>query len=318
MGSQGLLAPIGSSVDVVRRLVGLQAQDDWVAKYALRPRATSIDESGLIRTWVMRGTLHVVSKEDAGWLVALLGPRFIAKQRGRRNQLGLTDEMLTQALPIVRDVVPATRDEIAAAVRARGIDLPGGQAEAHLVAVAAMSGLIHRVPAGFARLTAKSSPVDDPLRELARRYLDGYGPAEPADFAAWSGLPLTDARRAMADLPHTAPGAPAADLLNGAGAPAVRLEQPEPVEAPGGLPPRMLGHFDPWLLGYKDRSFTLDPAHALHIQRGGGFLQPVILVNGRVAGTWSRSARDGGKITITSFGGKLPDLTSEIAALAAL
>jgi hypothetical protein len=310
MARQGLVSPIGSSRDVVRHLVGLQAQDDWVAKYALRPRATSIDESGLIRTWVMRGTLHVVSKEDAGWLVALLGPRFIAKQRGRRYQLGLTDEILKKALPIVRDVVPATREEIAAAVRARGIDLPGEQAEAHLVAVAAMSGLIHRVAAGFARLTAEASTVDDPLRELARRYVAGYGPAAPEDFAAWSGLPLTEARQAMADLvPELAEaGQVPSDSVD---APVVLPSLPEP----GDLPLRMLGHFDPWLLGYKDRSFTLDPAHAKHIQRGGGFLQPLILVDGRVAGTWSR---DGKKIAVTSFGGKLPDLTDEIDALSAL
>src|SRR5262245_24724645 len=145
MHSQGLDTPVGGVRDVVHRLVGLQAQDDWVAAYAIRPRASSDVDSaavdrapGLIRTWVMRGTLHLATQEAAGWLVALLGPRFIAGGRGRRAQLGLTDDLLKRALPVVRDAVPATRAEIAAAVRKRGLDLAAGQAEAHLVAVAAM------------------------------------------------------------------------------------------------------------------------------------------------------------------------------------
>jgi hypothetical protein len=295
--TQGLLTPLGGVKDVVHKLVGLQAQDEWVAAYAIRPRASSTVDAaavskgdGLICTWVMRGTLHLVTREDAGWLVALLGPRFIAKQRGRRHQLGLTDELLKQALPVVRDAVPATRAEIAAVVRKRGLDLAEGQAEAHLVAVAAMSGLIHRTPSGYAPLPPSRKGPDDPLRELARRYLAGYAPAEPDDFAAWSGLPLTDARRAFTG-----------------------LERPSIKE--GVAKVRLLGHFDPWLLGYKDRSFTLDPKHAKHIQRGGGFLQPLILDGGRVVGTWSRD-RKGAVIPRAFDGEKLPDVDAEIADLA--
>jgi hypothetical protein len=82
----------------------------------------------------------------------------------------------------------------------------------------------------------------------------------------------------------------------------------------GPTPVRLLGHWDPWLLGYKDRSFTLDPKHAKHIQRGGGFLQPLILAGGRVVGTWSRDRK--GAVVPWSFGGKLPKLDAEIADLA--
>ncbi len=291
MHVQGLVEPIGGARDIVRHLVGLQAQDDWVAPYAIRPRLKAKAQStvdGLICTWVMRGTLHLVTREDAPWLVALLGPRFIAMQRGRRHQLGLTDELLKQALPIVRDTVPATRAEIAHAVRKRGLDLAEGQAEAHLVAVAAMSGLIHRTATGYAALPQVATAPEDPLAELARRYVTGYGPATPDDFAAWSGLALTEARKAFA-------------------------QKQQPVVEAKPLPVRLLGHFDPWLLGYKDRSFTLDPQHAKHIQRGGGFLRPVIVADGEVVGTWSRDRK--GNIIPEPFG-KLPDLSAEIDDLA--
>jgi hypothetical protein len=304
MAAQGLIEPIGGVTQVVHHLVGLQAQDDWVAAYAIRPRALSTVDAAsvseaddLVLTWAMRGTLHLVTSEDAGWLVALLGPRFIARQRGRRHQLGLTDDLLRQALPILRDTIPATRAGIAAAVRNRGLDLAEGQAEAHLIAVAAMSGLIRRTATGYAPLTQRGVAPDDPLRELARRYLAGHSPAGPEDFAAWSGLPLTDARRGFI--------AAGADIDAGAQA-ASQVGQ--------ALPVRLLGHFDPWLLGYKDRSFTLDPKHAKHIQRGGGFLRPLILAGGQVVGTWSRDRK--GAVVPQGFGGALPDLDAEIADLA--
>lgn len=299
MNTQGLVKPLGGVTDVVHRLVGLQAQDEWVAAYAIRPRTTSKGNAaavaqtpGLICTWAMRGTLHLVTAEDAGWLVSLLGPRFIAKQRGRRHQLGLTDEMLKRALPLIQELVPATRAEIAKAIRQAGIALPEGQAEAHLISVAAMSGLIHRTAEGYEPLAHKGTGPDDPLHELARRYLEGYAPAEPEDFAAWSGLPLTDARRAFAG-----------------------LEQPQ-IRAQKASGVKLLGHWDPFLLGYRDRSFTLDPAHAKHIQRGGGFLQPIVLVDGQVKGTWSREWKgDQLIVKVESFGTELRGLDQEIADL---
>jgi len=67
-------------------------------------------------------------------------------------------------------------------------------------------------------------------------------------------------------------------------------------EAPGDTPPRLLGHFDPYLLGYRDRSLMLDAEYARRIQTGGGFVQPVVQIGGRVAGTWRltwRPARAG-------------------------
>jgi hypothetical protein len=53
----------------------------------------------------------------------------------------------------------------------------------------------------------------------------------------------------------------------------------------------LLGHFDPYLLGWASRELVLDPRFAKRIQAGGGFIQPAILVDGRVAGTWSRARR---------------------------
>jgi hypothetical protein len=299
MRAQGLAKPLGSVKQVVQHLVGLQAQDEWIAAYAVRPRAGKrvtakqvAESEELICTWVMRGTLHLVAAQDARWLVELLGPRFLAKQRGRRHRLGLSDDLVRKALPVIGDLGPATREEIVAAVRRRGLDVAAGQAEAYLVATAALHGLIHRRGKVYERLPAADDRPEDPLAELAKRYLAGHMPASPEDFAAWSGLSLTEARKAFAGLEVTS-----------------TVDRPVP-----GV--RLLGHFDPLLLAYRDRSFILDPKHAKRIQRGGGFLQPIVVVDGEVRGTWSRQTKgDRLAITVESFGAPITGAQEEIEDL---
>jgi hypothetical protein len=264
LAAQGLSAPSGDGLSVVRRLVGLQAQDDWIAPYAIRTRARSGELAGVGISWLMRGTLHMVAADDLHWLVDLLGPRQAALGARRREQLGLTDDLLRLAVPELVDRLPATRDELLAVAAEVGV--PDGQARAHLLAYAGMTGQLCIIDGRYRRVPAGRKVPHDRAAELARRYLTGYGPASAEDFAAWSGLPLSAAREAMPD----------------------DVTPPKEGQAPK---VRLLGHFDPYLLGYKDRSFALDPAYAGKVQRGGGFLQPVVLVGGRVAGTWSRTWR---------------------------
>jgi hypothetical protein len=104
MRAQRLTAPIRNSVpDVVRHMVGLQAQDTRMTRLLVRPRASGVDaasvdracqDASVVRTWAMRGTLHMVAAEDLRWLVDLLGPTFIARSRPRRRQLGLPRDEL--------------------------------------------------------------------------------------------------------------------------------------------------------------------------------------------------------------------------------
>jgi hypothetical protein len=260
LASQGLSQPSGDGLAVVRRLVGLQAQDDWVAPYAVRARARSGAEQGVAVSWLMRGTLHMVAADDLHWLVDLLGPRHAALGARRREQLGLTEKLLRLAVPELVARLPATRAELLAV--AADIGVPAGQARAHLVAYAGLTGELCMIDGRYQRVPAGRKVPHDRAAELARRYLTGHAPATAEDFAFWSGLPITVARKAF----------------------------PDDVRAVEGAVPRvkLLGHFDPYLLSYKDRSFALDSAYHKRVQRGGGFLQPVVLVDGRVAGTWTR------------------------------
>lgn len=325
--------------EAVRRVGALQAQDARALRLAIRARTTGVDalavqqalaEPGrLVVTWLMRGTLHAVPAGDLRWLLALLRPAR-SSGRTRRLALGLDDHLLDTALPAAVELLaagPLTRTELADRLRATGVPLGPGQAPAHLLGVAAREGLVCRGPdrdgePTYVRLSdwlPGAEPVepmerderDDALARLARRYLAGHGPAGPADLAAWSGLPLRDARTGLGAL------AAAGEVENVriGGAPAYRLPGKS---SPEDRTVRLVPAFDEYLLGYRGRALALDAAYARRIQAGGGIVHPAVLVGGRIVGTWRQRRADGRLIVAVEPFGRLPrGIRAALAAEAA-
>ena len=293
-------APQSSVVDVVRAVAALQAQDAAAAALGIRARrpgstladveAARFEERSVARTWVMRGTLHLIPAEDARWMVALLGPIGLKKSARRIAELGVAD-----ARPAVRAALadgPLTRRALADAVRAAGVRLPDHpQVPAWLTGVAALQGEIIEGPdrrfVRFDDWLGPSPEPSDPVVELARRHAHAHPPSAPEDFAAWSGLGLREARRAYADLD---------------------LEEVEVLGrrawVPRGLEPapphvRLLPMFDSLLLGHRDRTLIVREEHARAVMPGGGILAATLVVDGRVEGTWKL---DRGRPVVTAFG----------------
>lgn len=304
-------------------VVGVQAQATRPASLAVRVRtagltagdvaqATAAPVPGVVRTWVMRGTLHMVTAADLPWLVSLLGPTTIKAGTRRRRELGLTDAICQRALEVLPDVLdgPLSRADLVDRLIDSGVDVArSGQAPPHLLMYAASSGLICRGPdLGGAEpsyvlvdrwLGAVTHPSaedrDASLHELAKRYLAGYGPAGVHDFAAWSGLPMSDARAAYGSLGDVAERIDSTmgelvalgDSLDGADASAA---------------PRLLGAFDTLMLGYRGRDLFVAPEESKKVQAGGGMIAPTVLVDGQVVGTWraTRAGR-GTTVTVTPF-----------------
>ncbi len=294
-------APPSSVSDTVRAVAALQAQDAAAAALGIRARRPGstladvaharFEERSVARTWVMRGTLHLVPAEDARWMVALLGPIGLRKSARRIAELGVAD-----ARPAIRAALadgPLTRRELADAVRSRGVSMADHpQVPAWLTGVAALQGEIIEGPdKRFVLLDdwlpPSSAAPSDPVVELARRHAHAHPPAGPEDFAAWSGLGLREARRAYAELD---------------------LEEVEVLGRtaylPRGLEPapphvRLLPMFDSILLGHRDRSLIVDPEHASAVMPGGGILAATLMVDGRIEGTWKL---DRGRPKVTPFG----------------
>lgn len=224
----------------------MQAQDLRGARLALRARgrgftAADVDaalaDGSLVIAWLCRGTLHLVRAEDHAWLLALTARE--APLLRRLSKLGIDDPdaRIERALD-----GPLTRPEMAARAGTTG------QATPYLIGLAAARGRIVAVGTHVYAPApeAEAAPVDREaaLRELGRRYLAAHAPADAADLARSAGIPQRDARRALPE------GFEAPD--------------PEPV------PPRLLGAFDPYFLGWRDRSFAVPPAQAKRVHPGGG------------------------------------------------
>jgi hypothetical protein len=136
---------------------------------------------------------------------------------------------------------------------------------------------------------------DRALAELTRRYLCGHGPADDRDLARWAQIPLRDARAGLQAI--------AGELVERADG-LVDVARPEPAPLP---PPRLLGPFDPLLLGWRSREFVL--GDAVGVVTMNGIFRPIALVRGRAAGTWTMP---GGRVVLDLWE---PQPRSVLAAL---
>jgi len=172
--------PVATVATVAAHLAGLQAQAAPPARLAIRARAAgrtaadadrACDTGEVIRTWAMRGTLHMVARRDVRWMNSLFGPVFAAKGRRRRAQLGLDDALCERALTalavILAGSAPLTRAELVSRLAAEGIRIdPRTQQPPHLLGYAAHRGLICRGP-------------DRPREEPTYVLLDDWAPGTP-------------------------------------------------------------------------------------------------------------------------------------------
>lgn len=316
MTRQGLAArSMATTAGVAAAAVGLQAQDPGAARLGVRARSAAVNEAAVldavrlersvVRTWLMRSTVHLVAAADLRWMATLFGPMMERGYRTRWRQLGITEPLVDAAVPHVRELLDGrglTRRELAAELAARGIRLgEDGQAATHLLAALSARGVTCRgwdqgrdaafvliddwvgPPAGS---TAEPAPDSDTppapdshpapdsaglAAELARRYFRAFGPATAADFTAWSGLPSGAAMAAIRD---------ELTEVDFDGRRGWTLGRVEP--SPGF---RLLPMFDNYLIGYRDRTAMLDPR--LHARvYVGGIIKATVVCDGRVIGLW--------------------------------
>ena len=293
--------------DVVKRLGAAQAQDYLAALWAVGLRLNTateqtieqaISDRRMVRTWPMRGTLHFVAPEDVRWMLALLTPRILARAAQRRKQLELDEAVFVRCETLFTKALQGgkqlTRNQMMAVLEQNGIST-AGQRGYHILWWTAQNGLICFGPRQGKQDTfvlldewlpsGKSLSRDESLAELTHRYFTGHGPATIQDFMWWSGLPAADARAGLEMVESQL----AREALDGQtywfspSLPAAKAASPTAYLLPG---------FDEYLLGYKDRSAVLDPAHAAKVVPGAnGIFKPIIVVDGRVAGIWKRTQR---------------------------
>ena len=310
-------------------LGAVQAQEKASALLALSARSVATTEEELkqalevkrtvLRTWCLRGTLHIVATDDLYWLLSLITPRLLKNSRRRYQQLELDKRTLSRATELILVALaengPLTRAELAAYLAAENVSAEG-QRMPHLLRRAALLRLICMGPERSGLETYVSlddwvdlpPPKEESWETLATRYLASYGPASVPDFARWSGARLGQARQAFAAQKDTLVEAEAeGETLWLLAAQAERLLGEQRLSEP---PARLLPAYDPLLLGYHSRDWLVEAAHAGLIHPGGGFLRPTLLVGGEATGTWKVSRRDHRlEVAVRPFTSLAPRLT---------
>jgi hypothetical protein len=307
IAAHGFRAPADQAADVVDRLGAMQAQDLGAAKWAIGSRMAmpsmaavdaALESRRVVRSWPMRGTLHVMPSRMLRPVLKITAPRVLAAARSRYEQLELGEADYRLARDAAERLLTgggsATRDELAATWEAAGIR-PEGQRAYHLIAWLARDGVLCCGPVDgrsqrFAMLDEWApAGVDEPterdetLGELFTAYVTGHGPVTIADFAWWSGLTKADAKIGLAvagDRVESFAGSD--DRFVASGSTDAASARPRGALA--------LAAFDEYFLGYADRSPVCAPQYAdLVVPGRNGVFQPVLVLDGRVVGTWRRA-----------------------------
>lgn len=302
----GLFPPSFSSApNAVSHLGAVQAQDFTAAKWALGLRvrnATDADierafnDGEILRTHVMRPTWHFVMPEDIRWMLELTAPRVKAFLAPYNRKLGLDEELLTKSSGAIAQALEGhtflTRQELRAVLADNGI-VPDVQGLGHIISRAELDGLICSGPLRGKQFTwalledrvkeGKSLSREESLEKLARRYFISHGPAQLKDFSWWSGLSGKDAEAALAAIRP--------DLESATRDGRMYWFFPRPDPAPGTGAAFLLSIYDEYTIAYRDRSDISDARDIERMIAMGNALTAVIIINGRVAGSWHRSVR---------------------------
>ena len=298
--------------EVVKWLCAVQAQDYAAAKWALGLRMQNstdafieqaFTDGTILRTHILRPTWHFVLPADIRWMLALTAPRIIAASAYYYRTLGLDDTVFSHSNAVLAKALQGgkqlTRPELVSVLQRAGIVTDDLQRFTYIMMRAELDGIICSGGRRGKQFTyallderapqARTLDREESLAELARRYFTSHGPATLQDFVWWSGLTVADARIGLemvtSQLMH--------EVIDGqtywrsASMPSAKdLSQTI----------YLLPNFDEYTVGYTDRSAIFDMSDAEKFGTPGNVLNPTIVLDGLVVGTWKRTIK---KDTVT-------------------
>lgn len=299
--------------ELLTNIFAVQAQNLGAAYQSMGVRSQGLTEAQLAHErqfgseicwrWSLRGTLHLMTVEDARWFAPLMAEDLVNADRLRLKQLGYTGHQAEKAVDLILRQIEQhgeqTREEIARLLQEHKLPFEG-QATVHVLFKAVcQAGVCPGADRGkkptytlFEKRYGafKPRPRLEGLAELALRYLSAYGPVRPQDFAVWSGVKISEVRSLWPGLQDQMTeveieGVPHWMLKK-------QLHRVEEIEdQPTTL--RLLPYFDTYLLGYANRELTLPKAFTSRVLKGG-VIDAMVALDGWIIGTWKLAARKGG------------------------
>jgi hypothetical protein len=286
----------------------VQAQDFAAAKWALGLRLRKVtdadiekafNDGAILRTHVMRPTWHFVAPQDIRSLLALTAPRVHAANAHLYRKLELDAGLLRRCHSVftkaLRNNNHLTRSELASRLGENRIEATG-QRLAYILAHAELEALICSGPRRgkqftYSLLEERVAPSQKREREedLSRwtlRYFTSHGPAQLKDFAWWSGLTLQEARRGVdltgTELTH--------QIIDGK---TYWFSPNRPARKPRTPTILLLSIYDEYTIAYRDRSDLGGERYIDKLLSMGNALTSVLILSGKIAGTWKRIIKKG-------------------------
>lgn len=294
-----------SPAEVVGWLGAVQAQDFAGAKWSLGLRIPNSNEAmidqafqegAILRTHLLRPTWHFVTPADIRWLLALTAPRVHAVNAFMYRKVELDEKVFKKTNAIMEKALHGgkqlTRDELRDAFTKAGIKTEGEQRMTYIMMQAELDGLLCSGPRKGKQFTytlleervPRVSEVthDEALGLLATRYLTSRGPATVHDFSKWSGLTISDAKRGIESVKSKFQHETIQDQTYWF----MENQKPAKIKTPI---IHLLSIYDEYISSYKDRSAINSEEFAERLSAMGNALTYILVLNGRIIGTWKRT-----------------------------
>ncbi|SER16250.1 Winged helix DNA-binding domain-containing protein [Lentzea xinjiangensis] len=296
----GNIGRLQSAEDVVRHLGAVQGQDYGQSLWALGMRTANgriadIEEAlrtgRVVRTWLLRGTIHYVLAEDVRWMLALFDARYLARQTPKAWQYHhMTPELMSLARKTFVKALSGgnclTRREMIDLMA--GVGIPDDRQQSYFTFLhLAQEGLVVPGPPRGKEQTfvlleewapvQRSLDTDEALAVLASRFFGSHGPATLADFANWCGIGVREASRGLAAVKSEL----VCETVDGK----EYWLPPDLTPASGAL---LVPAYDELVIGYKDRGAFFTRYDEIPISTYNGMFYATIIEDGQIAGLWRR------------------------------
>jgi hypothetical protein len=296
----GNIGRLQSAEDVVRSLGAMQGQDYGQSLWAIGLRTADARIAGVeealqtgrvVRTWLMRGTIHYVLAEDVRWMLGLFGARDLARLTPKAWQYHhMTPELMSLARKTFVEALTGggclTRREMIDLMA--GVGIPDDRQQSYFTFIhLAQEGLVVPGPPRGKEQTfvlldewapqQRSLEGDEAMAVLASRFFGSHGPATLADFANWCGIGVREASRGLEAVKHEL----VCETFDG-------KEYWLPPGLTAGSGAFVLPAYDELVIGYKDRSAYFTRYDEIPISTYNGMFYATIIEDGQIAGLWRR------------------------------
>lgn len=308
--NQQLVAPqFREPAELVGYMGAIQAQEYRMMRWAVAMRTRkpshrafkkAFDEGRIIRLHLMRGTWQLVAAEDYWLMIELFAPKALAVTKGwmSSNKISIPDKELMYVRDILAqtaaDLGSVTKEDIVRALAEKDIQMDDHRLSYHIrmaeLSGTLCSGELLPMKATYALASDKVKTTgkmdrDEALTRFALKYFQSRQPATLEDFVWWSGLNISDCRKAIALL---------GDTIHVERWQGREFYMTDNCRSRGCRQGRFLliPPYDEYLISYKSRGISLPEEHKHHAHNNSGIFQPVIAFNGTICGNWKPFIED--------------------------